>query len=542
MNNMRRNILLTIAMVAASALYAQKDSLNAVIQVENEYTPVVTKAAKKGFTPTTEENNTTKPLELEFSQSATPFKGFTGERDVNDLLPKQNGNYSGYARLGYGTGNNIDAKLSYLFNISEKDKLNAVASLEGFNSNINSPIGKWDSRFYSSWAGAEYSHKFDRMTLKSNVEFSDNVFNYNSCSPSDKQNVQKIHFGTSIASQLAGPFAYDFGVRFSRNHYKHTPFLWNYTDEDAGSFNENTIGADARLAYEFTNDVWRNVVMGITLNNYSYAGTCEYENVTELNLNPATNIKFENLNIRLGAQLNMQTRGAFLAIAPDIDIEAAISDKTTVYASIKGGREASSFETLELISPYWSCYTQPKPKYTIADITAGARISSNNLSADIFAGYAYTKNDLMGYAFTDLQAGCIDCTIAQENTTHAYIGARAGFDHEGWLKLSTTAKYNYWKCDTYSYLATRPEFEFAFNGEARPMNDIYISLTYSFATYAHDNASLNKNELNLRTSYKFANRFSAFVEGNNLLNRTYIKYAGYYEQGINALIGLSASF
>ena len=74
------------------------------------------------------------------------------------------------------------------------------------------------------------------------------------------------------------------------------------------------------------------------------------------------------------------------------------------------------------------------------------------------------------------------------------------------------------------------------------MDDIYISLTYSFATYAHDNASLNKNELNLRTSYKFANRFSAFVEGNNLLNRTYIKYAGYYEQGINALIGLSASF
>ena len=539
---MNRNILFTIAMVAVSALHAQKDSLNAVIQVENEYTPVVSKAAKKGFTPTTDNNSGNTPLKLEFSQEATPFKGFFGERDVNDLLPKQDGNYSGYARLGYGIDNNIDAKLSYLFDISEKDKLNAVASLEGFNGQVKSPIGKWDSRFYSSWAGVEYSHKFNKMTLKSNVEFSDNVFNYNSYIPSDKQNVQKIHIGTSVASQLAGPFAYDFGVRFSRNHYKHTPFLWNYSTEDAGDFNENTFGADAKFTYELTDEMWRNVALGVTLNKYSYTGTCDYKNITEINLNPTTSIKTDNLNIRFGAQLNMLTEGAFFAIAPDIDIEAPISKMTTVYVSIKGGREASCFETLEQVSPYWSCYNQPKPKYTIADITAGTRISSKAFSTEMFAGYAYTKDDLLAYGIPSFWSQGIDCYIAQENTTHAYIGARVGYDHKGWLKLSTTAKYNYWRCNTYSLLNTRPEFELKFNGEARPMEKIYINLTYSFATYAHDTPSLNKNELNLRTSYKFTERFSAFIEGNNLLNRTYVKYAGYYEQRINALLGLSASF
>jgi len=540
---MKKSILLAVAFIATGALYAQKDSLNAVIQVENDYNPVVTKAVKKGFTPTTEKSDNNTPLELEFSQEATPFKGFTGERNIKELLPKQNGNYNGYARLGYGTGNNVDAKVSYQHAMGEKDKVSAVASLEGFNSNIDGPDGKWDSRFYSSWVGVGHTHKFSNAEWQSNIEFSNNVFNYNTTQPGDKQNVQKFHIGTGLSSMLAGPFAYEVGVRYSRNHYKHLPFLWNEAVQKKGRFGENNFGADAVLKYELDGETWRNIALGINLDYYSYYKNIGYRNFAELNLNPATNLKTGDWNIRLGAQLNMTTKGGtFLAVAPDISVEGAISKTVSLYATIKGGRKASSLETLEMLSPYWACSEQLKPAYTVADITSGVRISQKALSVNMYLGYAYTKDDLLTYAQPSLLQEGIGSCLAQENTIHVYAGARAGYDHKGWLKGSIAAKYNYWKCNEYSLLGTKPEFELEINGEARLLEDIYMNVTYSFATYAHDNPSLNKNELNLRTSYKFADRFGAFVEGNNLLNRNYVKYAGYYEQGINVLMGLSASF
>ncbi len=537
---MKKSTLLAIAFMTAGTLYAQKDSLNAVIQVENEYTPVVTKATKKGFTPTIESTDSNTPLELEFSQEATPFKGFTGERDVKELLPKQNGNYPGYVRLGYGTGNNIDAKVSYQYSPTDKDRINAVASLEGFNSSIDSPIGKWDSRMYNSWTGVEYSHKFEKLVLKYDIEAGNSAFNYNTPIPTDKQCVQKFGTGIKGESSLAGPFAYDFGVRYSRNSYKHTPFLWNLTEDAAGGFGENVIGADATLKYELTDNTLRNVSVGVSLNNYSYSKLNGYKNFTELNITPAAMFKIDFIDLRLGAQLNMLTKGgAFLAIAPDIEIESALNESLTLYTDIKGGRRASSFKAMEELSPYWACGSQLKPAYTIADITTGARVSMNALSANLFIGYAYTKNDLLACG---LYGDGIASYITQENTSRIYIGGRVGYDHEGWLKASAAAKYSRWNCDHKMLLETKPEFEMELNAEARLLEDIYVNATYCFATYAYDAPSKNKNELNLRTSYKFADRFGAFVEGNNLLNREYVKYAGYYEQGINVLLGFSASF
>ena len=91
-------------------------------------------------------------------------------------------------------------------------------------------------------------------------------------------------------------------------------------------------------------------------------------------------------------------------------------------------------------------------------------------------------------------------------------------------------------------LATKPEYELGLNAESRFLDDFYITLAYNFATYGNDAPSKNKNELNLRTSYRFMDRIGAFIEGNNLLNREYVKYAGYFEQGINILLGLCATF
>ncbi|MBQ2878184.1 MAG: hypothetical protein IJE42_04540 [Bacteroidaceae bacterium] len=48
---MKRLFFIAAALVISSTISAQKDSLDAVIKVENEYNPVVLKANKQNFTP-----------------------------------------------------------------------------------------------------------------------------------------------------------------------------------------------------------------------------------------------------------------------------------------------------------------------------------------------------------------------------------------------------------------------------------------------------------------------------------------------------------
>lgn len=536
---MKKSIFLALAMVASTTLFAQKDSLSAVISVENDYAPVVTKATKKGFTPQTEQQSNNTPLELKFSQKATPFKGFTSERDVRELLPGQKSSLPGYARIGYGTGNNVDGKLSYQYDITKRDNIKAMASIDGFNSEIDGPLGKWDSRMFSTWASADYSHRFDQLLLGVSGNFENNVFNYQRNALCDKQNNKKFNVGVSGASQLAGPFAYKFNVGFARNYYKHT----DYSSE---SRSQNNLYLKGLLSHELDDKDLSNINLGFEIDNYIYGGPATIKNFISAQFNPYTDIHFKHGKLHIGANVSLLSKnGSKFAIAPDLGIETAITNNLTLYTTIKGGREVSTFEAMEEVTPYWINMLE-KPAYTIADVTAGARFTQKNLSLNMYMGYAYTKDDFLNYSiainnFFDEEIEVISA-IGQENTARMYAGASAAYDYEGWLKLSANARYTHWKCDEDFLLTTKPEFELGVNAEGRVFDDFYVTIAYNFATYAKDAPSKNKNELNMRTSYKLLERYGVFIEGNNLLNREYVKYAGYYEQGINVLLGFSAAF
>ena len=86
---MKRYTILSAIMLAASNLFAQNDTIGAVIQVENDYAPVVVKATKMGFTPQIEIASDQTPLELVFSQKGEPFGRFVSQRNVKDVLPTQ---------------------------------------------------------------------------------------------------------------------------------------------------------------------------------------------------------------------------------------------------------------------------------------------------------------------------------------------------------------------------------------------------------------------------------------------------------------------
>lgn len=539
---MKKQLFFAFALVASTTLFAQNDdSLDAVIQVENQYNPVVTKAPKQHFIPQTDETRNSNPLELEFSQKSNPFKGFTSERNIKELLPVQENALPGYARVGYGTGNNIDALVSYKYKINKQDEVKAMGGLKGYNTDIDGIAGKWDSRMYSSWINTEYIHKAEGATYNAYANFNNNVYNYYSLGD-DNQNNKKYNIGVNTVSTIAGPWAYGLNVEYTRDEYR-------YFFGRKKSFAENNIVADGFLKYEFTDDTWRDVNVGLTLDNYSYDGVMPFKHYFSATLTPSVNLLYGDTKVRIGAHINMLSdNGGFLAIAPDLAFDTAINDYVALYATVKGGRRVNGFAELGEASPYWAS-AQPEPSYTIADVTAGTRISIEMVSIELLTGYAYTKDDLLTYTDVSFDSNnnplAIYSGVAQENTKLFYAEANAGMDVNNRLRISAKARYNYWSCNHKYLLMMKPKTIVEANAEARLFEGLSLNVAYAFATYANKGLfgeAERKKELSARLNYKFMERFGAFIEGHNLLDNDYFRYAGYIEPGRSVLFGMSASF
>ena len=141
---MKRNILLLTALFIFGTLFAQEDSQNAVVSVENDYNPTIVTVNKKSFTPTVESKSQAKPAELIFSKQTTPYTGFVSEKNTKELLPAQERPLPGYLRVGYGIRNDIDAKLAYNLNFGTKSYLRVLGAFDGFKSNINGVSGQME--------------------------------------------------------------------------------------------------------------------------------------------------------------------------------------------------------------------------------------------------------------------------------------------------------------------------------------------------------------------------------------------------------------
>lgn len=540
---MKKQILIIAAIAISNSLLAQKDSLNAVIQVENEYNPVVVKANKKNFTPRIETESENKPLDLIFSQEATPYSQFVSERNTNSLLPQQESQLPGYARLGYGNNNNIDIMAGYHFDISEKDKVRLLASMNGYSANIDGVIDDWDSRFFTTWISADYTHRFDNLSVGVETNINNKVFNYLQLLPdvTDKQNSGSYNIAVKAASETTGPLSYKANIGYTLNTRKYSAGLKE-------RMSENHFNANGTVTYEFTDEKIRNIGANVAIDGFTYSDALnhngsKYDNFALIRLNPFVNMRYNEWKVQLGLHLDMQTTGgAFIAIAPDCNIEGQISDKISLFASVTGGRTLNTFAGIEQLSPYWENIGQYTSTYKVADVTAGTRLTLEPVKASMYVGYAYIKDDMLATYYPDCNLYNI---FVQATSRNYYIGGKFNYDHEGWLSTTADIRYDSWNCSGHSMmLLYKPSMTIDLNAEARIIEGLFANAGYTFTRYTKDDGYRikNKNNLTAKIRYKFHEQFEAFLSGNNLLSSKYEAFPGYIAQGANVIAGVSVRF
>ncbi|MBR5592729.1 MAG: hypothetical protein IKW46_01530 [Bacteroidaceae bacterium] len=555
---MKRTILLISALVLSGAVQAQTGSKNAVVNVENDYNPEVIEVRKKNLTPSDETNTDNTPMTLMFSKSGKAYNGFTSETDISDILPKKESVFPGYVRLGYGLTNDIDAKAAYRLSTGKNGALKAYAGFNGYKTDVDHLFATekpWNSRMFNTIAGIGYSYRFKALTLGIDGAFKNSTFNYqctdNVITPlTDKQDGQSYRLAISGTSNPIGALSYSFNGDIEY-------IARSYSSGEKAPIGEMRYGVGGNIGYEVVSDYLKSFGIGLHLDAFSYNGTLKkansgYGNLFSIDTNPYLDFTFGKWAVGIGTKMNIITRGnGFFAIAPNIKVESHLNKNITLFGYITGGRTNNSFAKLNSITPYWGFVENGdfrfKPTYRIVDAGIGSRISFDALSIGLNAGYTFTKDDLLEtlQRQTNDQFTLMYVNFRQENTHHAFVDLRLGYDLRSWLKLSADARYDFWSCKEKNLLVMKPQFTVDANAEIRVLRHLTLRAGYNFTRYTKSSTQgrlSNKNDLYARISYQINKRIGAYIQGNNLLNCKYFEYAGYATRGIRGSLGATVNF
>ena len=554
----RKAMILCTGMLATLEATAQeqgKDStLNRTVVVENQYNPEVMDAFKINVLPKIEEPQVAKQ-HIDYATQANPIGAWNAEpMPAFTYNRKQDKTYRGYIRAAYGNRNNTDLKGSYLWDITSKDILSVDASFYGMYGNIPhlNSNNDWKSRFYRTDASLDYKHQFRNVTLNLGGSFASQVFNYmpseeerpDHIVPTDRQHYTLGEGYVGVSShnkELPVQFGFQTGLRgFSRNYdlYK--------MGEGQESGSETIIHTQGFLNGNINET--QQVGIGMEMDNLIHDVTLK--DYTLLQVNPYYTLQNENLRLRAGAHIDLQTaNGSGLKVAPDVKFAYTFADTYVIYLHALGGSRLNNFRRLNELSPYWAQTGQLLTSYTPVDASIGIKGSPvSGLGFHLYGGYRITKNELFALPGTpDGGSNYMYTFLLQDKAKVGYGGASLSYAYRDWVDFTLEGTYYNWETGSKEdiLLSLKPQFTIGFAARGKVFEDLHLTLDYKYEG-RNEVKGFGKvkavNNLSVGAEYALFNRMMVFARLNNLLNKAYVAENGYPVQGFHAMGGLSFRF
>ncbi len=518
----------------------QDSTLSRTVVVEQEYNPDIMDAAKINVVPQVEPPVATKSA-VEYDSRLVPaqnipaatMQAYRGKEAFQKALP-------GYVRVGYGNYSNLDVRANYLFNLTNRDKLNLTFTMDGMDGSLDLPAnaGKWDSYYYRTHAGIDYRHAFSKMDMNVAGHFDLSNFNFLPGSVNSKQKFTAgdVHLGfQSTDEDLPLQFRAETNLLlYERQH-----------ELDWLNAREVIVRTKADVSGALADNQSVGVALGMDNAFYTHS---PFENYTSLELNPYYRLKNDTWNLRLGAHVDLAFGfGKQLRVAPDVAVDYNFSDGFVLYAQAKGGRLQNDFRRLEATSPYGQLGVQPDATYEQLNAAIGLKGGFlPGIRFNLYGGYQNLKNDLYAMG-TRINSGQY-LALSAWNTDNLYAGAEFSYDYKDLIILSAYGIYRKWTAndngESIGVLAYKPVTEGNVQLEVHPLQPLRVQvgfLNISRGSYAGTKVDPVSN-LYLGGSYEIFKGISAYVRANNLLNKNYQYYWGYPAEGISFVGGVSFRF
>lgn len=467
---------------------------------------------------------------------------------LRPLKLKQEGEskvYGGYLRAGFG--NYVSPLLEAYYN-TKRDKNKLIGAHAYHHSSDRGPVDGRNSG--SGMSGISVFGKTfnDAIALSGNVGYENRTSHFYgypegvSVKPASiKQSYNLFKLYGDLTNSSNSDFSYKIGAGF--NHL-----------DDKFSAKETEIDLIFRSAYRLNDDQKINIDADYTMINrkdfnvdigarnlFTVTPSFQFEPVEDLKVKAGLRFAYENDSID----------NKDFHVYPDIEASYPITPSLDVFASLTGGIEKVSLQTLSYENMWLAPGVPIFHTNKVIDFTGGIRARlGSKVSAHAGLSMATLKNY---YYFVNTEADPSKFTVAYDRadgTRRVNLFLAMVYAQSEMAKFMLRADLYGYKTGSLEEAWHRPTYRVTANGSYNVYNKILLSADViaqggmkawdpvTDKTIKLDGAF----DLNFKAEYLFSQSFSVFVQLNNILSNKYPVFLNYPVRGFQATAGITWSF
>ena len=566
----------TVLLIAsAQTAFAQKKDENIgteVVNVVKPYTPSISDAFKVKESPTLDDDDTSKKENIQYNifsfpvaSTFTPSKGRAANVDKS-AEEKLFSNYLTLAAGNYGTAN---AELFITENLSNTEYVGGMLRHASSQGGIKDVV--LDDKFFNTSLDLTYGSRNRALSWNADLGYKHQIYNWYGVYPGlfdeatvnaidEQQTYHNLYLGGRLS--LGDSFFKEATVKFSR--------FW-----DAFSSGENRFVAKPAMEFDIVEQKIKvnfllDYVGGSFEKDYFGNPSSKY-GFTNVGFQPSVKIQKDDLSINAGVgffySAAQQSGESKFFIYPQVTGSyKVVGDLMIAYAGIEGTLKQNSYHDFVEENFFVSPTLGIAPTDQKYDVYFGLRGKlANSVGYNVRASYqneenkalfksngynilststteGYTYGNSFGVVYDKVRTVSFYGELKADFSKNVAFGINGTFNsysvdaqNEAWnlptLKVATTLDVNI----TPKWYAGTSLF---FVGERK---DQFVDS--SNLTNATFDVTLDSYfDLNAHIGFKYSERLTFFLKGNNLANQDYQRWMNYPVQGLQVLGGASYKF
>lgn len=579
-----KNIILVTLLASFQLTFAQKKDENIgseVVNIVKPYSPTISDAFKVKETPTFEDDAEIQKEKIEYSifsfpvaSTFTPAKG----RAADVEKAKKEKLYKNYATLGLGNYLTLNAELFITEDISKSEYVGGMIRHLSSQGDIDGVL--LDNQFATTSADVTYGSRDKDLHYNVDLGYKNQISNWYGL-PVTSVSIEE----TSIIENISEKQSFNtikLGGRLGmREGVLNNSSLLFKRFSDAFDSGENRFYIKPETSFEIMNtkvnfDVIVDYVGGSFERTFLSDNSFKYSNIN-FGASPSILMQDDDYSVQFGASVFYSTQkldgnsDSKLFIYPNIKASyKLVPEILTLYAGAEGTLHQNSYADFVDVNPFVSPTLFVSPTNQKYDIYGGLNGKlSNTVSFNVRASYkdeeakALFRNNSYdpflanteGYAFGN------SFSVAYDNvkTISGFAELKADFSKN--VSFGINGTYNNYSVDQEQEAWNLPQFELAstvdititekwyagakvfFVGDRK--DQLLVPSVASVFPPIYDTQTVTLDsyfDLNAHIGYKYNERLTAFLKGNNLANQNYERWMNFPVQGIQVMIGANYKF
>ena len=584
-----KNKIIIILLITLNTAFAQKKDENIgteVVNVVKPYTPTVSDANKIKEVPTLDDAETNKKEAVKYqifsfpvASTFTPSKGKAAGVDK----AKQERLFSNYLTLGFGNYSSLNAELFVTHELNKYQYVGAMLRHQSSQGGIKGVI--LDDKFGETAADILYGYQRNDTKFSANLGYKREGYNWygvplenTNFNPNSIGNLDPNHqFNTiNLGSELTINDSF-----FNKLNLNFISFSDSYNSKENRfiikpdfTFDFGDTSVKTKLGVDYLNTEFETTF----LTNISQVGTTSNIKTSNLifNVNPSFQILKDDLSVEIGgdviflsrtkdifAGFEYESKTSFF-IYPKVNASyKVVGDLMIAFGGIEGKLIQNSYADFAKVNKFLSPTLSINPTDQQYDFFAGLRGKlASSLAYNLKASYNASKNKALfktnmlsqspanNYSFGN------SFNVVYDNVKTLSFFAELKADVNKNISLGLNAEYNNYGTDLeaepWNLPAVKASFTTDFNvGEKWYAGSqlFYVGerkdqfTNFGFTLNTASTKTLDSYfDINAHIGYKYNERLTAFLKGNNLANQNYNRWLNYPVQGAQVILGASYKF